>query len=87
MQQVHACCIAFDIHRFMVDFLGRKKLFRAQAARSPGAPEDANGFVRHCFLTRLGQGKYSGLTGLGKSIREPDVKINVLFVFPFVFSI
>jgi hypothetical protein len=49
MQQVYPRRIAFDVDRFMLDFLGRKKLFRAQAARSPGAPEDANGFSRHLF--------------------------------------
>ena len=35
---------------FMFDLLGRKKLFRAKAARSPGPPEDPDRFGGHTVL-------------------------------------
>ena len=45
LQQRHAFRIACDIDRFVFYILGRKKLFRFQAAASSRAPKDANDIV------------------------------------------
>jgi hypothetical protein len=71
MQELHAVGVALDVDGFMRNFLGRKKLFRTQAAGSPRPPEDVDRLGVHrdasCSVRR---GEYSGWGGRGKMWRS-----------------
>jgi hypothetical protein len=60
MQELHAVRVALDVDGFMRNVLGGKKLFRAQAAGSPRAPEDVDRIVGHARLRSVRWGQYSG---------------------------